>query len=157
MTLSLKYFLIGLTSLLLFTSCIDYEDVKFEGIEDYSFDKVNTSEVQMTFKMKVKNPNKYNIKVKKSNFDLFLNGDKLGTTRMMQDIKLKKNSTEVHSLIFESDLASMSKGFFANLGTLFGGTSKLRIKGEIKAKAYGVGKRFKVDFTHDIKAGDLKL
>jgi hypothetical protein len=40
---------------------------------------------------------------------------------------------------------------------LLGGTAKLRVKGKLKAKAYGLGKKFDVDFTQNIKASDLKF
>ena len=157
MTLSLKHIVVGLLSIFLFTSCFEYEDVEFLGIDDYTIDKVNTEEVNITLKMKVKNPNNYNIKIKKSSFDIFLNGKELGKTKMKDDIKLAKNSTDVYEVVFESSLKELSKGIFSSLGMLLGGTSKLRIKGEVKAKAFGIGKKFDVDFTEDIKASDFKF
>ena len=157
MALSIRHIFVALTSIVLFTSCITYEDVEFLGIDDYKIDQVNSEKVQITLKMKLKNPNNYNIKVKKSEFDLFLNGKKLGKTKMKHDIKLKKNYTQLHDVVFESNMKDISKGLMSSLGMLFGGSSKLRIKGELKAKAFGIGKKFDVDFSQDIKASDLSF
>jgi LEA14-like dessication related protein len=157
MTLSLRHIIVGLISVCLFTSCLEYEDVEFMGVDDYTIDQVSASEVKITLKMKVKNPNSYNIKIKKSSFDIFLNDKELGETRMKDDVKLLKNSTDVYEVEFVSNLKDLSKGIFSSLGMLLGGSSKLRIKGEAKAKAFGIGKKFDVDFIQDIKASDFKF
>lgn len=157
MVLSLKYLVIGIILLASFTSCIDYKDVEFLGITDYSLTKLDSDEVKISLKMKIKNPNNYTIKVKKSDFDLFLNGKELGKTIMLNDIKLEKNRSQIHDVVFESNLKDISSGIFSSLGILLGGKSTLRIKGELKARAFGIGKKFKVDFSQDIKASDFKF
>ncbi len=157
MTLRFTYIFASLFCLFSLTGCIEYEDVEFLGVQDYSIDKVNSSDLAITIKMKVKNPNKYNIKIKKSTFELFLNDKKLGKANMLEDIKLPKESTEVHEITFVSAIKDLSSSIFSSLGMIFGRTSKLRIKGKVKAKAYGISKKFDVDVTEEIKASDLKF
>ena len=60
-------------------------------------------------------------------------------------------------MVFEGDIKKITQGIFSNLGVLFGGTAKLRVTGKIKAKAYGIGKKFDVDVTEKIKASDFKF
>ncbi|MBL4703637.1 MAG: LEA type 2 family protein [Flavobacteriales bacterium] len=107
--------------------------------------------------MKIQNPNTYNIKVKKTTFDLFLNGKSIGKAKMLDDMKLLKSSTEIHNVVFESSYKELSKGLMSSLGLLFGGTAKFRIRGKAKAKAFGIGVKFDVDFVEEIKASDLKF
>ena len=147
----------GIFILLSFSSCIEYKDVEFLGITDYSINKLDTEDVRITLFLKIKNPNTYNIKIKKSAFDLYLNGKKLGKAKMLDDIKLEKNRSQVHEVVFEGDIKKITQGIFSNLGVLFGGTAKLRVTGKIKAKAYGIGKKFDVDVTEKIKASDFKF
>ncbi|MBT4776351.1 MAG: hypothetical protein HON99_11590 [Crocinitomicaceae bacterium] len=61
MILSLKPLIIGFVLLCTMTSCIEYKDVEFMGITDYSMTKLNANEVKISLKMKIKNPNNYNI------------------------------------------------------------------------------------------------
>ncbi len=157
MILSLKPLIIGFVLLYTMTSCIEYKDVEFMGITDYSMTKLNANEVKISLNMKIKNPNNYTIKIKKSVFDLFLNDKELGQTSMLNDLKLEKNRSQIHDVVFESNLKDISSGIFSSLGILFGGKATLRIKGKLKAKAFGVGKKFDVDFAQDIKASDLKF
>jgi LEA14-like dessication related protein len=157
MTKSYQHIIVAFLSVFLFTSCLEYKDVEFLGIDDYKIDKVSGDIVQITLKMKIENPNTYNIKVKKSTFDLYLNGKMLGKAQMKDDMKLLKKSTEVHDVVFESSYQELSKGLFSSLGMLLGGTAKLRIRGKVKAKAFGIGKKFDVDFVEDIKISDLKF
>ena len=147
----------GIFILLSFSSCIEYKDVEFLGITDYSINKLDTEDVRITLFLKIKNPNTYNIKIKKSAFDLYLNGKKLGKAKMLDDIKLEKNRSQVHEVVFEGDIKKITQGIFSNLGVLFGGTAKLRVTGKIKAKAYGIGEKFDVDVTEKIKASDFKF
>jgi LEA14-like dessication related protein len=157
MTNTIRPLLFGISILFLFNSCIDYKEVEFLGVTDYSINKLDTEEVRITLSMKIKNPNNYNIKIKKSSFDLYLNGKKLGETKMLDDVKLGKNRSQVHDVVFDGNVEDITQGVFSSLGILLGGTAKLRVKGKLKAKAYGIGKKFDVDFAQNIKASDLKF
>ena len=157
MKYTIRQLLFGISILFIFNSCIDYKEVEFLGVTDYSINKLDTEDVSITLSMKIKNPNNYNIKIKKSTFDLYLNGKKLGKTKMLDDVKLEKNRSQVHDVVFDGNMESITQGIFSSLGVLLGGTAKLRVKGKLKAKAYGLGKKFDVDFTQNIKASDLKF
>lgn len=47
----------GIFILLSFSSCIEYKDVEFLGITDYSINKLDTEDVRITLFLKIKNPN----------------------------------------------------------------------------------------------------
>ena len=157
MAIRIQSLLAILLTSLLFTSCIEYEDVEFLGVENYSIDKVSSDDVKITLHMKIENPNTYNIKVKKSILNLYLNDKKLGKAIMQEDVKLMKKSTEVHQIAVVATVKDLSKGLLSSLGMLFGKTADLRIQGDVKAKAFGIGKTFEVDFTQEISAADLKF
>jgi hypothetical protein len=76
---------------------------------------------------------------------------------MLDDVKLEKNRSQVHDVVFDGNVENITQGIFSSLGVLLGGTAKLRVKGKLKVKAYGIGKKFDVDFTQNVKASDLKF
>lgn len=153
----IKRYILLLLLAISFSSCIEYDDVEFLGVENYSFDKVSTDIINIRIDMKVMNPNTYNIKIKKSAFDIFVNDKALGKAHMTDDIKLTKKSTEVHSVVFKTSLKDLSKSLMGSLGVLFGGKVKVKFKGRVKAKAFGVGKKFDVDFEEAMSMKDFKF
>ena len=63
------------------------------GIEDRS-----AGNITVRIDLKVNNPNNYNIKIKKSSLDVFVNGAEVGKTKMKNNIVLKKNHQDVYPL-----------------------------------------------------------
>ena len=80
------------------TSCSLYEDVEFLGVQDYSFERLEGSEIKASIIFKINNPNFYSIKLKKSDFEIFLDDDKLGSAKMLEDIKIKRKAEGEYTL-----------------------------------------------------------
>ena len=100
--------------------------------------------------MKVNNPNNYNIKIKKSALDVFVNGSKVGRTKMKNNIVLKKNHQDVYPLYLSLSEKELKSSALSSIGSFLKGSMKVRIKGDIKAKVYGVGKKFPIDIEEPV-------
>jgi len=137
-------------TLLLFgaSSCITYEDVDFRGLKNVSVNHINQEGASIAITVRVHNPNNYKIKITRSDLDLFLNGRNVGKAQIDQKVVLKANSTSDYSFNVEAS--------FKNMGNLLttvmvGGPPVMKVEGWVKAKAFGVGKKFPVEFEEKLQ------
>ena len=130
----LRIGIITLFSIVFLTSCFDYEDVEFKGVQNIGLEGRSGGNITVRIDMKVNNPNNYNIKIKKSSLDVFVNGSKIGKTKIKNDITLKKNRQDVYSLYLTLSEKDLKGSALASIRSLLTGSMKIRIKGDIKAK-----------------------
>jgi len=151
----LRIGLITLFSIVFLTSCFDYEDVEFKGVQNIGLEGRSGGNITVRIDMKVKNPNNYNIKIKKSSLDVFVNGSKIGKTKIKNNIVLKKNHQEVYPLFLTLSEKELKGSALSSIGSLLRGSMKVRIKGNIKAKVYGFGKKFPIDVEQPVNLGSI--
>jgi hypothetical protein len=136
----LRIGLITLFSIVFLTSCFDYEDVEFKGVQNIGLEGRSGGNITVRIDMKVNNPNNYNIKIKKSSLD---------------DVVLKKNHQDVYPLYLTFSEKELKSSALASIGSLLTGRMKVRIKGNIKAKVYGIGKKFPIDVEEPVNLSSL--
>ena len=105
--------------------------------------------------MKVNNPNNYNIKIKKSSLDVFINGSKVGKTKIKNNVVLKKNYQDVYSVYLMVSEKDLKGSALASIRSLVTGSMKIRLKGDVKTKVYGVGKKFPIDIEEPVNLRSL--
>lgn len=146
----LKIGLITLFSIFFLTSCFDYEDVEFKGVQNFGLENRSEGNITVRIDLKVNNPNNYNIKIKRSSLDIFVNGARVGKTKMKNNIVLKKNHQDVYPLYLTLSEKELKGSALSSIGSFLKGSMKLGLKGDIKAKVYGVGKKFPIDIEEPI-------
>lgn len=146
----LRIGIITLISFVFLTSCFDYEDVEFKGVQNVGIEGRSEGNITLRIDMKVNNPNNYNIKIKKSALDVYVNGSRVGRTKMKNNIVLKKNYQEVYPLYLSLSEKELKSSALSTIGSFLKGSMKVRIKGDIKAKVYGVGKKFPIDIEEPV-------
>ena len=151
----LRIGIITLFSIVFLTSCFDYEDVEFKGVQNIGLEGRSGGNITVRIDMKVNNPNNYNIKIKKSSLDVFVNGSKIGKTKIKNNIVLKKNHQEVYPLFLTLSEKELKGSVLSSIGSLLRGSMKVRIKGNIKAKVYGFGKKFPIDVEQPVNLGSI--
>ncbi len=124
------------------SGCFEYEDVDFKGVQNFSLADRTKENVLIRLDLKVDNPNTYNITIKPTTLDVFINGKHAGKTKMKDKIVLKKNTTGVYPLYLQAKTQEIMGAMTGSLGSLFSGKVKVGVKGDVKAKVYGVGKKF---------------
>ena len=146
----LRIGIITLISFVFLTSCFDYEDVEFKGVQNVALEGRSEGNITLRIDMKVNNPNNYNLKIKKSSLDIFVNGVKIGKTKMKNNIVLKKNQQDEYPLYLTLSEKELKGSALSTIGSFLKGSMKVRIKGDIKAKVYGVGKKFPIDIEEPV-------
>ncbi len=144
---------IGLIILLIsFSGCIEYKEVEVVEVSGVGIKNISLKGIEVEVAMQIKNPNKYNISIVDSDLTLFADGKKVGIAKVKEKITLPKKSNKIHRFTIQTsvhDIVSNALPLLMNLMTQ--DNIELGIKGDIKAKAKGVGKRFPVDFKERVK------
>lgn len=135
-------------------SC-EFEQIQFKGIEDFKMPKIDDKEILLDLAFKVNNPNKFKIKVKPSNVDLFISDSKLGTVYLDDKVVFKKKAEGVYKTSLRLKLAD---GIFFELMKLMGKKEiPLRIKGKVKGSVYGISKKMDIDRIQTISGDQLNF
>lgn len=105
----------------------------------------------------VENPNTFNIRLSKADFDVFLEGQKLGKAKNQKKIILKKKTNDEYILSLKTNA---SDAFSSILGGLMGmlgkGGAMLEIKGSIKAGVFIFSKKFPVEHSEKLSMQELQ-
>ena len=137
-------------TLLVLNSCFDYKDVEFKGMQGFNIEDRTDDAITIRVDMKVNNPNNYNIKVKKSTLDVYLNNKYVGKTKMKKSVVLKKKREGVYPVYLKTTGKDLMKSAMGSLGSLLSGQINLGVKGDVKAGAYGISKKFPIDVTQNV-------
>ena len=138
----IAFLLVGLLA----TSCITYNDVDVKEFQEPKLEKFSKDEVRLRLVATVENPNGYKIKIKKANFDVFVNGKEVGKAKTESKVVLKKKSTDTYEVVVTTTFKQASGGLMAIAGSaMLKGEVELRAKGTVKAGAFGFYKKIKID------------
>lgn len=141
--------------LFLLTSCLEFDEVKFKGIESVKLPKFDEKEMILDLVLRIENPNNYKIKIKPSKLDVYIGGTKMGIVHLDEKVVLKKKQENIYATQLKFKLEA---GVFFTLFKL--ATLKeisLGLKGQIKGSVYGISKKVNVDETKAIDPAILKL
>lgn len=142
---------------LFFTSCFTYHEVDVLSVGEYRISNVTKDNVNVSINMEVNNPNGYNIRLKKTDLDLYVEGEKVGIATITEDVVLKKRTQEKYKLTFESNYKELSGSILGRLPSLLRkSTIKVGLKGKVKAKAnWFLGKKFDLDVEESVNVAEL--
>lgn len=141
-----------LVLLFIFGSC-SFEDVQFREAENFKLDKIEGRTISVSFDAILNNPNGYNLKVKPSSFDLYINGSHVGIIRLDEKIKIIKRSESTVAVPVTAELLNGA------LPKLMAGalkkTASVRLVGSVRGGVFIFSKKTKIDETREIPLRDL--
>lgn len=145
-----KYFFFFLSFILL-TSCGEFQEVTFSGLESMKLIKVSQQGAEAEMVVKIKNPNKSAFTIYKSDLDVTLNGIKGGKAHLANNVKIKGNSEQTYTFIIKSDFSSISFGDLPKLMSLATSKNiKVGLKGDLKVGKFLVKKSYPVEMSENI-------
>jgi len=142
--------------LLLFTlnSCIQFEQVKFLGISNVSSVKKDGKAIDLDLDLRVDNPNTYNIKVKPSQLDVYLNDSRMGIIHLNERVKLKKKAEDIYTAKLTVELDGFN--VLALAKSALTGKVELNFKGKIKAGNGLITKSFDINEKKELDLDVVK-
>jgi LEA14-like dessication related protein len=147
----MRYIFLVLGVLILGTSCA-YKNVELVRVASVHVDEFSSDNVQVTASLVLKNPNDFEIKIKDSDLDLYVNDYKVARADIRKMIKIPKNTVMTHDLVFDSSLEDVGGGVLRSLVSVIArGIVKIGIKGSVNATAYKMTEKVPVDVEGDVK------
>ena len=133
-------------------SCIKYKDVNVLGVTDVKLQNVSLEKVEVLITLQVQNPNNYKISIVDGDLQVYVKGVKLGNAVIKNNVVLPKKSDMNHDILISGTPSQMSLASVPTLISLMGKNKSIpiKVKGEIKARAKGISKKFPVDFSDNV-------
>jgi LEA14-like dessication related protein len=131
--------------------------IKAPVVSDFKTTDVKKNESGKTgieLQVHIKNPNAFALRIKRLNFEVYMNDKVLGTAYSNKKIKIARKSDGTHTVFLETDINQM-KTIMTSLGAFFTQKSEFGLRGNVKCSAGIIPKRFKVDVKTKVNITDL--
>ncbi|MFZ5555078.1 MAG: LEA type 2 family protein [Bacteroidota bacterium] len=141
----------------LFSSCGSYEQIDFGKVNDFRVNEMSGGKMQLVLNVTIDNPNKFTIKVVKSELDLEIGGNSAGKITLGEKVKIKKKKEQNYDIVVEADSGEVTAAVMKTaLSSLTSKKVKIKVKGWVKGRVFIFGKKENVEFKHDIDLDNLK-
>ncbi|MGM0479316.1 MAG: LEA type 2 family protein [Bacteroidota bacterium] len=140
--------------LVLVTSCFDQPEL--EQMDNFKIDELSSEKVRFNVDLELFNPNGYNLKVRKSTFDVHVNGQYIGIAKVLEKVKIKRKSTEFTNAAVQVDL---EEGIFFKLLSIAKSANQVELKldGVLKASASIIPVRRKICYEKTLSLKDFNF
>jgi LEA14-like dessication related protein len=146
-----KYFLFIIAILFTFSSCGDFKDVTFKGVEGVKIIKMSQQGLEVEITARIHNPNSMAFHIYPSDMDATLNGTNAGKARLTNNIKIKPNSEEPYVFKIKSDFSSLTMMELPKLMSLVMAKNvKVGLKGDLKVGKLLLKRKYPVDMIRSI-------
>ncbi len=136
---------------LVLSSCGDFQDVTFEGIENVKVNKISQQGIDVDITAKIKNPNKVAFTIYKSDLDATLSNMNVGKAILTNNVKIKANSSQAYTFNIKSDFSKLSMAELPNLLSIATSRSiKVGLKGNLRVGKLFVKKNYPVDMVKSV-------
>ena len=143
---------------ILFSSCGDFQEVTFSGIENVKIITLSQQGAEVEITARIKNPNKESFTVYPADLDVMLGGINAGKAHMSGRVKIKGRSEEAYTFKIKSDFSKLS---FSDLPKLISMASsknvKIGLKGNLRVGKLFVKKSYPVEMNQSVPLEGLKL
>jgi LEA14-like dessication related protein len=141
---------------LLLSSCVTIKEVNIGKIQGLKVEEVTKESVKLEFQIPIENKNNFKIKIKDVDLKIDVNRVSLGEVKKIKKIVIPANSNEVHTFNVEAKVSNILMGSLAMLGSMLGGKANVKVNGHIKAKAFFVTKKIKIEENNPVKLFNKK-
>jgi LEA14-like dessication related protein len=136
---------------LLFSSCGDFQDVTFSGVENVKVIKMSMQGIELEITAKIKNPNKVAFHIYPCDMDATLNGINAGKACLTNNIRIKPNSEESYVFNVKSDFSQLNMMELPRLMSVaMGKSAKVALKGNLKVGKFLIKRSYPVDMSKSI-------
>ncbi|MEZ4798524.1 MAG: LEA type 2 family protein [Flavobacteriales bacterium] len=149
------WFAVALAAVLSTTSCKFYKDIEASGIEEVQMGEINTDGVEATLFFTIENPNWYNIVMKETKIDVYVEDKYFGQIDQYEKIVVPKKSKQTYQLRMTAKQDALDNLLGSALKLFFQNDLKLEAKGYAKGRALFVGKKIDIQVTDKITKEQL--
>lgn len=143
MTTRFSPVLFTLICTLFFASCREPKELEYRDFKNLSTEKLGFSSSTIKLDLIYYNPNNFGLELKRTDLDIFINGNYLGHTAQEYQIHIPKKGEFALPLTIEVDMKNAYKNA---LPALFGQEVLVKVTGKVKLGKANVYKSFAVDY-----------
>ncbi len=141
----------------LLSSC-NVQDVELVNVNSYNIARSSDDKIKLILNIRIDNPNNFSINVKKTDLNLYINGSDAGKIVLEDKIILLKKTETDYDFGLMADQNQVSKAIVqAGIGIALTGKVTINVKGWIKGKVFGIGKKIDIDEKQSLSIKDLGL
>lgn len=140
-------------SLISLTACFDIPE--FRGVSNFKMDEFKGNHISFHLDVDVFNPNGYGIRVRPSDFDVYINNQYVGKGKLDRSFKMRRKKNTVCHLPISLDL---ERGILMKL-VRWAQSDKIELKidGDLKVRVGGIPKKEHIEQTQEINLKDLNI
>lgn len=147
----------ALVALILFIPSCKIHELDFKGVNDFGLGSMESDNIEITINVKLDNPNNFKIKVVDAKLDLFIGGNEAGTASLEDNIIIKKKKEDNYDIIITTDREQLMSAALKSALTSFGtGKITIKVRGWVKGRVWGIGKKIDVEFKENVDLDMLK-
>jgi LEA14-like dessication related protein len=129
--------------ILAFVGCREPKELEYREFKNLRADKLGLSTSTIKVDLVYFNPNAFGLQLKRTDLDVFINGNYLGHTAQEHQIKIPRNGNFTLPLAIDVDMKNVYKNA---LPALFGKEVLVKITGQVKLGKANVFKSFPVNY-----------
>jgi LEA14-like dessication related protein len=129
--------------ILFFTQCSEPKELEYRDFRNLTTERLGFSSSTIKLDLIYFNPNKFGLELKRTDLDIFINGNYLGHTAQEYQIHIPKNGEFSLPLTIEVDMKNAYKNAFP---ALFGQEVTVKVTGKVKLGKANVYKSFPVNY-----------
>lgn len=150
----MKNYFLFFAALLFLSSCGDFQDVSFSGIQSVKVNKISTKGIDVDVTAKIKNPNDVAFTIYHSDLDATFSGMNVGKAHLTNNVKIKANSEQDYTFNVQSDFTGLSLAEVPSLlGIAASRSIKVGLKGNLKVGKLFMKKDYPVDMVKTVPLG----
>ncbi len=131
------------TGIILLTGCREPKELEYRDFKNLSTEKLGFSTSTIKVDLVYFNPNNFGLELKRTDLDIFINGNYLGHTAQEHQIHIPKKGEFSLPLTIEVDMKNAYKNAFP---ALFGQEVLVKVTGSVKLGKANVYKSFPVNY-----------
>ncbi|MES2627580.1 MAG: LEA type 2 family protein [Bacteroidota bacterium] len=141
-----------LFAIIFLPSCLSLKPVTTDQVENITINSASAEMIEVTLTLKINNPNRFAITVKKIDLNVEVSGLKLGKILVEDKVRIPASSITSQSFKFKTPLSSLGMAAIpAALALATKSEVQIHAEGSIRAKALLVSKSFAVNFTDGVR------
>ena len=146
-------FLMALT----FSSC-EFKPIELNRVEDIRIESMKGAEIKGVIVLSIHNPNSFSVTVKGANFKIFKAESQLGTASIKEGFKIAANSTETYPVKLNANVESLLSGGIMGILNMLGGKNpRVKLIGEIQARALMIPRTIPIELETELPLSGLNL
>ncbi len=149
------FYLLFVAAMIFSLPACEIEEPDISDFTNFKLGKINGKNVDVSFDVKIDNPNTFGFKLKRGNLDVTANAIKIGVITFPQKIKVKKKSDKSYHVPLKLLLEDGALMQIMKLSTA--GDVIVKIDGKVRGSVFGIGKTMEVHETKTVNGKDLKL